>query len=147
MPAGDAPVVVDTNIIFSALLRLESRILHSLLTSGRRLLICETILVELFRHQDRIRRHSTVGDDHFGKLLHDILRRIEIYKEDLIPDEYVARAMDLCVEIDPADAIVVALTLAADGLLWTGDRKLRRGLEIRGFDRFYDPPHSQTEAE
>jgi hypothetical protein len=33
----------------------------------------------------------------------------------------------------------MALTLALDGRLWTGDRKLRKGLTARGFTRFFDP--------
>jgi len=33
----------------------------------------------------------------------------------------------------------VALTLQADGYLWTGDRKLIKGLRTKGFDRFYEP--------
>lgn len=33
----------------------------------------------------------------------------------------------------------VALTLALDGLLWTGDKVLKAGLTERGFDRFFTP--------
>ncbi|MFL5541612.1 MAG: PIN domain-containing protein [Longimicrobiaceae bacterium] len=45
----------------------------------------------------------------------------------------------LCRGVDPGDEPFVALTLALDGRLWTGDQKLRRGLVARGFDRFFDP--------
>ena len=42
----------------------------------------------------------------------------------------------LCKDVDAEDALHVALTLELDGLLWTGDKKLRNGLLAQGFDRF-----------
>lgn len=62
-----------------------------------------------------------------------------MYKEALIAAERWALALDLCEGIDVADTPQVALTLALDGLLWTGDRRLRAGLQARGFDRFFSP--------
>ena len=41
-------------------------------------------------------------------------------------------------DIDPKDMLFVALTLEVEGLLWTGDAKLRTGLKNKGFDFFYD---------
>jgi len=54
----------------------------------------------------------------------------------------VDRAAELCREVDPADAPIVALALTLDAWLWTGDRKLRSALERRGFTAFFDPPPS-----
>lgn len=46
--AADPPVVIDTNILFSALLAANGRIHHTLFRSGYQFRICETALVELF---------------------------------------------------------------------------------------------------
>jgi len=43
-------------------------------------------------------------------------------------------------DIDPKDVLFVALTIEMDGLLWTGDTKLRSNLEVKGFDSFFDNP-------
>jgi predicted nucleic acid-binding protein len=50
------PVVVDANILFSALLRQETTFSRHLLTSERRFFICESTVVELFKHSARICR-------------------------------------------------------------------------------------------
>jgi predicted nucleic acid-binding protein len=47
--------------------------------------------------------------------------------------------VELCHGVDPDDAPPVALTLALDGLLWTGDKALQAGLRAKGFDRFFVP--------
>jgi predicted nucleic acid-binding protein len=39
----------------------------------------------------------------------------------------------------PHDRPYVAFTLALEGRLWTGDRKLRKGRTVHGFTRFFDP--------
>ncbi|WP_322744651.1 PIN domain-containing protein [Cuspidothrix issatschenkoi] len=44
-----------------------------------------------------------------------------------------------CKDIDESDTPHVALTLQLEGLLWTGDKKLKEGLIIKGFDKFFEP--------
>ncbi len=40
-------------------------------------------------------------------------------------------------DLDPKDMLFVALTIELDGLLWTGDLKLRTGLAAKGFEAFF----------
>ena len=42
----------------------------------------------------------------------------------------------MCKEIDLKDISFVALALELDALLWTGDKKLKEGLENRHFINF-----------
>lgn len=67
------------------------------------------------------------------------LRRLHFYKEDLIAPEHWRQALALCREVDGSDTPHVALSLERDGLLWTGDKRLRDGLSERGFSRFHVP--------
>jgi len=60
VPGADAPIVVDTNILFSALLRADTLIARIILRSDRRFFICESILIELYRHKERILRFLAV---------------------------------------------------------------------------------------
>lgn len=132
-------VVVDTNILFSSLLRRQTRFATVLLKPDHDFFICESILVELFRHKEKILASSALGDDEVVKIYSALIRGLRVEREDLISIEHRDRAMELCREVDPADAPIVALALDLDADLWTGDRRLRRGLEARGFTRFFDP--------
>lgn len=140
MPGADAPIAVDTNILFSALLNADTLIARIILRSDRRFFICESVLVELYKHKERILRFSRLSDDEIIVQLHDLLKRMHVYREDALPLVHVDAAANLCREVDPSDAPVVALALTLDAWLWTGDRKLRAALEPRGFTSFFEPP-------
>ena len=53
-------------------------------------------------------------------------------------EESLKKVFDLCRDIDEKNIPFVAVTIELDGLLWTGDKKLRNGLESKGFDSFFE---------
>jgi predicted nucleic acid-binding protein len=133
------PVVSDTNILFSILLGGESIFPDILLRREPPLFVCENILVELFRRKDKIVSCSRLSEDEVVRAYHILLRHINLYKESLIPLSCWIEAETLCQNIDVTDTPHVALTLAINGRLWTGDKELREGLKRKGFDRFFSP--------
>lgn len=139
MPLEGAPIVVDTNILFSAFLSGESIFARVLLTLDHRFFVCEEMLVELFKHKEKIVGASQLSEDDVIRLYNVFLRRVTLYKEDLIAQENRSRAYRLCRDIDETDTSHVALTLELKGLLWTGDKKLKEGLRRKGFDQFFEP--------
>jgi predicted nucleic acid-binding protein len=134
-----ARVVVDTNILFSALLRQESRFADALFRAEYQFFVCESVLVELFKHKEKILRASRLTDSDLLRLYHVLLRGLTLYKEDVISAENWKLAGDLCRGIDEDDTPHVALALELGAMLWTGDAKLREGLQSRGFSRFFSP--------
>ena len=131
-------VVVDTNILFSALLAPDTPYARTLLTDTNYIYyICETVIVEVFEHRDKLLKISKLSLDDLLVLYHLLLRQLTLFKESLIKAEHKQRAMDLCARVDPEDAIHVALAFELDALLWTGDKKLRDHLREQGFDRFF----------
>ena len=74
----DTPIVVDANILFSALLRGDSRFAEILLYSGHRFYICESAFVELFHHKERILSFSRLSETEISELLHAFLRRLTL---------------------------------------------------------------------
>ncbi|HEX2092336.1 MAG TPA: PIN domain-containing protein [Longimicrobiaceae bacterium] len=132
-------MAVDTNVIFSALLKGEGRFAEVLLRSEHAFYVCESVLVELFKHKEKILRLSRLEEDDLVRFYHVLLRRLHIHREELIAPGHWRSARDLCREVDESDIPHVALTLELGGLLWTGDRHLREGLAARGFDRFFSP--------
>lgn len=135
----DKPVIVDTNILFSALLSSESTFSKLLLTSQLRFFIIEQVLVELFKHKEKIVNLSKISEDEMIRLFQILLKRMNIYKEDLIAPENRLAAYALCCNIDETDTPHVALTLELKGLFWTGDKALRDGLKEKGFNQFFEP--------
>jgi predicted nucleic acid-binding protein len=133
------PVVSDTNILFSVLLGGDSLFSYILLRREPPIYVCENILVELFKRKDKIISCSRLSEDEVLRAYHIVLRHINLFKESLIPSSCWKEAQTLCHDIDPTDTPHVALTLAIDGRLWTGDKQLREGLKRKGFDRFFFP--------
>lgn len=135
----ERPIVVDTSVLFSALLKSDSIFSEQLLTADVRFFICELAVVELFKHKNRIVQYSALPENEILQAYYLLLRRVALYKEDLIGSESWKQAFALCKGIDENDTPHVALTLELDGLLWTTDRRLIRGLENAGFDQFFRP--------
>lgn len=140
MSSATPPIIIDTNIFFSALLSERSRFAEIIQRSDETFFICEYVIVELFKHKERIAARSKLSADDLLIIYYLLLRKVTIFKEDLIslPNRRIAQT--LCQGVDDNDIPHVALTLELSGLLWTGDRKLKTGLLARGFNQFFTPP-------
>lgn len=133
-------VIVDTNIIFSALLSASSRFNEVLFGSPQlAFYICESVIVELFEHKERIVKVSRLPEDEVVSAYYALLRNLNLYKEDWIDRVHRQNAYELCANLDEDDIPAVALTLELKGLLWTGDKILKRGLAANGFTQFFEP--------
>ncbi len=133
------PVIIDTNILFSALLRSRSTFAQTILGSEHSFYIYESVIVELFKHKEKLVRLSHLTEEEIIRVLYMILRHVTVSKEQLIEPSIREKAYGLCSDIDEADSPHVALALQLGGLLWTGDSKLKNGLRKKGFDAFFDP--------
>lgn len=103
------PVVVDTNILFSALLRTSSSFAQQILASGHDFFVCESAVVELFRHKERIVTLSQLSEEEVVRFFHTLLRRVDLFKEDLIAPSAREQAWAYCRDVDEADTPHVAL--------------------------------------
>jgi predicted nucleic acid-binding protein len=136
------PVVIDTNILFSCLLKNQSEFSRLIFGTPNQFYICESVIIELFKHKERILALSRLDESDIVRLFYTLLRNITVYREILIAPSIRERAYALCRNIDPADSPHVALTIHLNGVLWTGDEKLKKALRLKGFHSFFE-----TEAE
>jgi predicted nucleic acid-binding protein len=135
------PVVVDTNILFSALLSADGHQRGVLISEGDvRFYCCRFSVVELFKHKQRLVELSRLTEGDILEALSVILRRLTFHDELSLSRASVDEGDRLCADLDPKDTPFVALTIELGGRLWTGDKALVRGLRAKGFDRFYLPP-------
>lgn len=131
------PVIVDTNIVFSALVNKNSNIATLLLRSEQPLLIPKYGFVELFKYKEKICAVSKHSEDEVLELLYELIRHIDFFDENSISVEALQKAWALVRDVDAKDLLFVALTIEMGGLLWTGDNQLKIGLESRGFNAFF----------
>ncbi|MEB3342798.1 PIN domain-containing protein [Okeania sp.] len=139
MIKNKVPIIVDTNILFSTLLKEKSSFSELLLNSNYDFFICEQVLVELFKRKEKILKASQLTEEEIIKIYQTLLKCINLYKEDLILPENLVTAYQLCQDIDETDTPHIALTIELNGLLWTGDKKLKEGLQRKGFIKLFEP--------
>lgn len=132
-------IVVDANILFSGLLPVFSKIRETLLHKEHDFYAPSFIIVELFRHKDKIFKHSKLNDEEIYELLNKMVERLHLTQTEFITVENRVNAYELCKGVDPKDAIYVALCLELDATLWTGDKKLIQHLSKQGFEHFFSP--------
>ncbi len=130
-------VVVDSNIVFSALLNTNSRI-GQILINGKNyydFYSPEYVRFEIFNHKEKIKSIGKLMEDEFIETYGLILRNITILNHSIIPSEIYKNAELLCQDIDIDDAVFVAVSMFTKGLLWSGDMKLLNGLTRAGYKR------------
>jgi predicted nucleic acid-binding protein len=81
MKTGKNPVIVDTNILFSALLKTRSKFAEILLATENDFFVCESVLVELFKYKEKIVKASALSEDEIIQLYHIYLKRIHLFKK------------------------------------------------------------------
>jgi predicted nucleic acid-binding protein len=131
-------IIVDTNILFSALLKTQTSFADIVLKTENNFFVCELVLVELFKHKEKIIKLSRLSEDEVIQLYQIYLKKLHLYKEELISFENRQRAYNLCHDIDKHDSAHVALTLELNGLLLTSDKILKTGLLSKGFNQFFE---------
>lgn len=131
-------VIVDTNIIFSALLKKNSFFGELLLRDSIDYMIPKFAYIELFKYKEKIAKLSRFNEDELLEVLYRLLKNINIFDEEMITTRTLREAYELVKDVDEKDMIFVALTIEVDGHLWTADEKLKNGLSKKGFNRFFD---------
>jgi predicted nucleic acid-binding protein len=130
-------VVVDTNVIFSAILSSSGKI-GQLLLFGRKKIefyAPNLVKVEVKRHRDKLIRLGEFTDGDFEDTRDDIFECLKFISEEQIPYEYWHNALPLVRDTDMDDIAFVVLSEYLNARLWTGDKKLRQGLEAMGYNR------------
>jgi predicted nucleic acid-binding protein len=124
-------VVVDTNIVFSAILNTNSKISKIILQPKSKLNLYSTdqLESELAEHWSKLKQISKYSDIELHKTATLIISKIKFISIELIPRNLFLKAEILVSDIDIDDTEFVALTEHIRGRLWTGDKELIRGLK------------------
>lgn len=105
-------IVVDTNIVFSALLNINSRI-GQILIGGKNhydFYSPEYIRLEIFRHKEKIKSIGKLTDNDFLETYGLILKNITVLNHSIIPVDIYKNAELMCQDIDIDDTIFVTVS-------------------------------------
>ncbi len=128
-------IVVDTNIVFSAILNSTGRIGQILITSKSNFQFysCVFLKTELNRHQDKLLKLTKLSIGELEELQDLITKNITFIHESLLPEKTIIAAEKLLIDVDLNDSVFVALTKNLKAKLWTGDKELIKGLKSKKF--------------
>lgn len=124
-------IVLDTNIIFSALLNPKGKISDLLLNSfGIFDFYSPTfVLEELKNHQNKLLKISGYSEKDLDFLIRIVFKKIELIDVINVQQSIWDDAFKLTQNVDEFDTPFIALSLELDAPLWTGNKKLINGLK------------------
>ena len=131
-------VIIDSNIIFSALRGTNSPTRNGLLNSEHQFYSPNFLINEIFKHKEKILKKSTASEEETYEFLLKILGKVNFINEENISIENFIRAYHLCKDVDEKDTPFIALSLELGYEVWTRDKELKKGLRQKGFTHFYD---------
>jgi len=130
-------IVIDTNIVFSALINSNSIIPDIIISpyGNYKFYTSDFLFGELEAHKIKLQKVSRLSEKEIELAKTKLFNYITVISLDIIPQEIWQEAITLTYDIDPDDISFVALSIFLDAFLWTGDKKLHNGLHNKGFDK------------
>ena len=130
-------VVVDTNIVFSAILNTNSKISKIILQPKSKLNLYSSnqLKYELAAHRTKLKKISNYSEIELQRATLLIFSKIRFINAELIPVTLFTEAEKLTLNVDIDDTEFVALTEHIRGKLWTGDKELANGLISRKWNK------------
>jgi predicted nucleic acid-binding protein len=130
-------IVVDTNIIFSALLNSNSTIGDLLFNSDMyfEFYSCSYMRYEIQKHWKRLKEISKLSDEQLQISYSQLFSKLNFINEDIIPVETWLVSEKIVKDIDIDDTDFIALTKFLKATLWTGDKVLYNGLKKLNFKK------------
>ncbi len=131
-------IVVDTNIVFSAILNSNSRIAAILLQpkSKQRFYTTYQLLTEIEEHRNKLKKLTSLSDLELSNLISITTRQIKFIYIQLVPFEIYQKVKVLTTDVDVENTAFVALAEHLGAKLWTGDKVLINGLAQKGWNKF-----------
>jgi predicted nucleic acid-binding protein len=128
-------IIVDTNIVFSTLLNTSSQIGDLLLNSDKifEFYSCNLLKEEIAEHKNKLLTISGYTEVQLFTLCQVVFEKIRFISEDIIPFECWQAAAPIVRDVDMNDIAFVALNNLLGAKLWTGDKKLLKGIRAKGY--------------
>ena len=135
-------IIVDTNIVFSAILNTNSRIAQILIYENPNFQFysCDYLQTEILRHRDKLLKLTRLSAAELLELESYITHNITFINEHLLSEQLIEDTEIQLQNIDPFDVPFVALAKHLNAKLWTGDKKLYNPLKEQNFQNIISTP-------
>jgi len=129
-------IVVDANIIFSGILKSNGKIGDLLINSEKffTFIAPDFLRTEIYSHFDKLIKISNLSLGQILESEYQIYKSITFISEEQISVESWQFADSLVSDIDPKDIVYIAYTKQFKCKLWTGDKKLIKGLIKKNYN-------------
>ena len=128
-------IVVDTNIVFSAILNSTSKIAKILINSKDhfQFYTCDFLRFELIKHRPKLVKLTKLSLKEVEELELLVTENINFINEGLLPEKIINATEKVLMDIDLNDTPFVALSKHLKASLWAGDKILISGLKEKKF--------------
>ncbi len=132
-------VVVDTNIVFSAILNSNGLIGELLFNSEDQFEFysSEFIIYELTKYKTKLQSLTKMSEEKIDVSIHQVLKNINLISPEAISETNWKRAYELASDVDEDDTPFLATAIGIKAAVWTGDKKLINGLKAKKFQDIY----------
>jgi len=129
-------VVVDTNVVFSGILKSSGKIGKILINSRPHFQFysCDFLRAEILKHRNKLLKLTKLSELELIELETLVTKNISFINEGLLPQALIQSTETLLKGIDQSDTPFVALTKHLEAKLWTGDMRLLTGLKAKRFN-------------
>ena len=130
-------LIVDANIVFSAILNTNGKIGDLLINSEKQFdfIAPEFLRLEIRNHYERLSKIGKLTVDQVVEAEYQVCRNITFISEEQIKTTAWLSAQKLVEDIDPKDVSYVAFAKHFKCKLWSGDKALANGLLKKKFRR------------
>jgi len=131
-------VIVDANIVFSAILNSNGKIGDLLINSRRHLdfIAPDFLRTEIRKHHSKLVKISKMTLEQVRESEFQVYNDITFISEELIKKSTWLTAENLVADIDPKDTHYIAYSKHFRCKIWSGDKELIKGLQKKGFTNF-----------
>ncbi len=132
-------IVVDTNIVFSAILNSNGLIGELLFNSEDQFEFysSEFVFYELEKYKTKLQSLTKMSGEKIDVSINQVLKNIDLISSEAISETYWKRAYELASDVDEDDTPFLATAIGIEAAIWTGDKKLINGLRAKGFHDIY----------
>ena len=130
-------IIVDANIVFSAILNTNSRIADLLMNSKGifDFVAPDFLLTGTKKYHKKISSISKMTITEVQHVENNVTKPITFLSAIHISESFWLKAEQLAFDIDPKDTPYVAFSMFLKSKIWSGDKVLRNGLILKGFKK------------